>query len=95
MKDIFLETFDEDMQKICNEKNKKCENSYNKTREQNLRIHDEFWNSLDDEQKNKYRDFENILYSENLETEEEIYIFALKKGIAIGFEVGKSFYNKQ
>ena len=47
--------------------------------------------SLNDEQKNKYREFEFVLNEETVENEEEIYLFALKKGLLMGLEVAKSF----
>lgn len=90
MKELFLQTFVEDMQKICDGKLAKNV-KYETKNQKRLKIHDEFWESLNDEQKNKYREFEFVLNEETVENEEEIYLFALKKGLLMGLEVAKSF----
>jgi len=80
MKDLFLETFMEDLQKIYN-----SASDLHKNEKRNLKIHDKFWNSLSAEQKDKFRDFEQVLREEDYIMQEEIYVYALKKGIALGF----------
>lgn len=85
MREIFLETYLEDAQKVYNKVAEKLDN------EENMKIHDEFWNSLNREQQDKFRKFEMVLASEHVATQEEIYIYALKKGIAMGFLTGLEF----
>lgn len=89
MKNLFLQSFDQDLEEIGKliavERNKIIDNK------KALEIHDIFWDSLDLEQKDKYRNFEMVLGEERLIIEENIYLFALKKGIAMGYEIAKQF----
>lgn len=87
MRELFLQGFTDDLETI--EKRVRKGNLFDNKKA--LEIHDIFWDSLDVEQKDKYRNFEMVLGEERLIIEENIYLFALKKGIAMGYEIAKQF----
>lgn len=87
MKKLFLQNFDKDLELIGRIIEKEKKQSFNERRA--MQIHDDFWNSLNEEQKEKYQKFEMVLGEEDLITEESIYLFAIKKGFAMGYEVAK------
>ena len=94
MKDIYLQTFQDDVEKIyktllTNDKKTLNNHINNKTD-----LFDRFWNSLNKNQKTLYESFDKELSNEQLLMEESIYVFALKKGMAIGYDVAKSFLSK-
>lgn len=89
MKDLFLQGFNEDLEKL--EKIIKTERDKRVNNVESMRIHDEFWNSLNKEQKEKFRAFEIVLGEEALISQENTYLFALKKGFAMGYEISKEF----
>ena len=87
MKDLFLQGFDRDLEKISEIiKNDACKKVNDI---EAMRIHDDFWDSLNDKQKDKYREFEMVLGQERLTSEENIYLFALKKGFVMGYELAR------
>ena len=89
MKNLFLQCFDQDLEIIG--KKYIGENSVLYKERETLKAHDNFWDTLSDKQKEKYREFEMLLGEERLISEENIYLYALKKGFAMGYEVGKEF----
>ena len=89
MREFFVEMFNNDLQNIYQDGEAHRNIATKKRKEQN-KEHDEFWSSLNDDQKNKFRTFELVLAEENIQFQEDIYIFALKKGIAIDVTVGST-----
>lgn len=87
MKELFLQSFNDDLEKIgelvADERKQKFDEK------KAMKIHDDFWKSLDEKQKEKYRAFEIVLGEETLITEENIYLFALKKGFVMGYELAR------
>ena len=91
MREIFLERFFEDLQKVIDEREEKNDEEYNTKRKEQDKVFEEFFSSLTKEQRKKYKEYELLYEEERLILEEDLYIFALKKGMAMGIEVGKSF----
>ena len=89
MKNLFLQCFDQDLEKV--EKLISAERYKTFDEKKALKIHDDLWNSLNDNQKEKYRELEMVLGEERLISEEKIYLYALKKGFAMGYEISKEF----
>ena len=89
MRDLFLQCFDQDLENIGKSIAKKDKDGFSE--EKFLKVHDDFWNSLNNEQKEKYRELEMALGEERLLVEESIYLYALKKGFAMGYEIAKEF----
>lgn len=85
MYDIFEEMFTNDLN--SDDFNKRFKKS--KEVEEDEKIYTNFWESLSDEQKQKYCEFEKVLFKDDLEYDKLIYKYALKKGLAIGFMVAK------
>ena len=91
MRELFLESFCDDADKVYKERLKSCDKEFNEYREKASKIFDEFWETLTKEQQGKYREFELEHGAEQVIINEDLYAYALKKGMAIGFEIGKSF----
>lgn len=91
MREIFLERFFEDLQKVIDERVEENDEEYNIKRKEQDKCFESFFNSLTKEQRKKYREYEMLFEEERLILEEDLYIYALKKGIAMGIDVGKSF----
>ena len=91
MREIFLERFFEDLQKVIDEREEKNDEEYNIKRKEQDKVLEEFLSSLTKEQRKKYKEYETLFEEERLILEEDLYIYALKKGMAMGIEVGKSF----
>lgn len=91
MREIFLESYLDDVQKAYNDGVKNVSEEYKKKKVEAEKVYDEFWNMLNKEQQDKYRQVEIALGEVHDFEDEDVYVFALKKGMAIGFEIGKSF----
>ena len=91
MREIFLESFNDDIQKVFVGTTKDNNEEYKKKSEEAYKLSEEFWAMLTNEQQDKYREFEIAKGEEQVIEEEDLYVYALKKGMAIGFEIGKSF----
>lgn len=91
MRDIFLESYVEDVQKAYTEGLKNGSEEYKKKKAEADKIYDEFWDMLSKEQREKYRDMEIALGVAHDIEDEDVYVFALKKGIAMGIEIAKKF----
>lgn len=91
MREIFLESFLDDTQKVFEERLKSNDEYYNKTKDKAYKLSEEFWNILTKEQQDKYREFEIAKGAEQVILDEDLYAYAIKKGMAIGFEIGRSF----
>lgn len=91
MREVFLESYAEDVQKAYTEGLKNGSEEYMKKKAEADKIYDEFWAMLNKEQREKYRDMEIALGVAHDIEDEDVYVFALKKGIAIGFEIGKIY----
>ena len=91
MREIFLESFNDDTQKVFERTTKDNNEEYKKKSEEAYKLSEEFWAMLTKEQQDKYREFEIAKGEEQVIEEEDLYVYALKKGMAIGFEIGKSF----
>ena len=85
MYDIFEEMFVNDI----NSDNFSQMARKNKNVEKDDKIYHIFWDSLSDEQKQKYCEFEKVLFKDDLENEKAIYNYALKKGLVLGFSIAK------
>ena len=65
---------------------KRHKRTYSKQQiEDKLRIHDDFWNSLNERQKKLFLSFEKQLGEEALFYNETVYAFAFQKGLLVGF----------
>ena len=91
MRDIFLESYVEDVQKAYTEGLKNGSEEYKKKKAEADKIYDEFWDMLSKEQREKYRDMEIALGVAHDIEDEDVYVFTLKKGIAMGIEIAKKF----
>ena len=85
MCDIFEEMFTNDLN--SDGFNKRFKKS--KEVEEDEKIYHIFWDSLSDEQKQKYCEFEKVLFKGDLENEKAIYNYALKKGLVLGCSIAK------
>lgn len=91
MRELFLENFCEDADKVYKERLKSRDKEFSKCRDNASKIFDEFWATLTKEQQKKYREFEFEYGTEQVIINEDLYAYALKKGMAIGFDIGRSF----
>lgn len=91
MREIFLERFFDDLQKIIDERIEEKDEEYNIKRKEQDEAFEAFLRSLTEEQRAKYKEYELLYEEERLILEEDLYIYALKKGMAMGIDVGKSF----
>ena len=85
MKNLFLQSFLEDLEFISKQNNNKL------NIQQKLKAHDDFWNSLSTESKEKFLKFQKLLDEDDFQIQNELYVYALKKGFFIGYETAKSF----
>ena len=91
MREVFLESYVEDVQKAYTEGLKNGSEEYKNKKAEAEKIHDEFWDMLSKEQQDKYRELEFAMGAEHDIEDEDVYIFTLKKGIAMGIEIAKKF----
>lgn len=91
MREIFLESFYNDERNIFEETQKNNDQQYNEKKEETHKLLQELWAMLTKEQQEKYMEFEFAQGVEKAIIDENLYIYALKKGMAIGFEIARCF----
>ena len=84
MRKIFEDMFYQDLESIEQQNEKFNSKSYSNTNKE-LEKHDKFWKSLNNTQKKEFIEHESVVAKENALFQKEIYIYALKKGIALVF----------
>ena len=91
MREIFLESYISDAQKAYEEGLKNGSEEYKKKKAVADKISDEFWAMLNKEQQDKYREVEIAISAAHDIEDEDVYVYTLKKGIAMGIEIAKKF----